>query len=86
MTPVTLENSDIESNHDRNMIAGVALTAAALAAAVLVATIAALTYADTERGRELLSASGLEIIPAESLADAAEKVVAAVAAGGAGQP
>ena len=31
-----------------------------------------------ERGRELLSASGLAVIPAESLADAAEKAVAAV--------
>ena len=33
---------------------------------------------NVERGRELLAESGLAIVPAESLADAAEKAVAAV--------
>jgi hypothetical protein len=53
VAPVDLENSDIVRTRDRNMIAGVALTVAALVAAVLIAAIAALGYADSERDREL---------------------------------
>ena len=36
-----------------------------------------------DAGREILRASGLAIIPAENLADAADKIVSAVAQGGA---
>ena len=50
---MTIEDSDIETSRDRNMIAGVALTAAALVAAALVTAIMALDFADAERGREL---------------------------------
>ena len=45
---------------------------------VAVPVVVRLEGTNVERGRELLAESGLAIVPAESLADAAEKAVAAV--------
>ena len=51
MAPVARKNGDIERPRDLNMIAGVALTAAALVAGATIAVILALGFADAERDR-----------------------------------
>ncbi len=53
VAPVIRKNDDIERLRDPNMIAGMALTVAALVAGATIAVVLALGYADAERDREL---------------------------------
>jgi succinyl-CoA synthetase beta subunit len=56
------------------------VVAAAREVSLSVPLVVRLAGTNVDAGREILSASGLTIIPADNLADAADKIVSAVAA------